>query len=127
MQDDQEIIKKLGIEGLDDEKKAEIVEEVTMRIGEAMTDTLTDQQFDEYEAIVNDDHGVIDAWLQRNVPDFEDNPVFQEIAEGYEQDPEKNNPRKIFASMAWLEVTVPDLVQRIDTTLAAYKKELGEG
>ncbi len=118
------IIEELGIADWDAEKREAAVVEATMRIGNTLVDSLTEQQYNEYQAIINDDQAVISAWLSQNVPDYKDNLVYQEIADNYEQDPEHNNPEKIFANLTWIQQTIPDLQERIAQTLAAYKEEL---
>ena len=122
--DKQFIIEALGINELPAEEKERIVIEATMRIGTALVGGLSDQQYTEYKAIVDDDAAVIDAWLSQNVPDYKELPAYQEIESGYEADPEKNRPEKLFATIAWIEKTVPDIQDRINQTLAAYKQEL---
>lgn len=119
-----DIIKQLGIESLPEEKQNEIVEGATLRLGNAVMEGLTEQQFNEYQDIVNDDASVIDAWLAANVPDYKSSPVYQAFEEGYDADPEKNRPEKLFASIAWIQSNVPNVETLITDTLADYKKEL---
>ena len=124
MTQEEQLIEKLGIKEWPEDKRAEALEEVTFRIGETVTDDFTDQQFEEYEAIVNDNHDVIDAWLDANVPNYKESPVYQAYVEEYDDDPEKNNPAKLFATVAWLQVNVPDLEARSDKAVEAYRQEL---
>ena len=105
------IIDQLGIKEWDDEKRSAALEEAVFRIGQAVTDDLTDQQFEEYEAIVNDNHDVIDAWLDTHVPDYND-------------DPERNNPAKLFSSVAWIQENVPDFEARANRAVEEYRQEL---
>lgn len=124
MQDEQYIIDKLDANDWPEDKKGYAVLEATMRIGESLLQGLDEQRTSEYKAIVDDNHDVITAWLDRNVPDYKSNPVYQEIEAGYESDVEKNNPAKLFATIAWVQLNVPDLQERIDSVLQQYKQEL---
>lgn len=126
MNQEEKLIEQLGIKDWPEEKRAEALEEATFRIGEAVMDDLTDQQFEEYEAIVNDNHDVIDAWLDAHVSDYKDSPIYQAYVEEYNEDPEKNNPAKLFATVAWLQVNVPDLEARSNRAVEAYRQELQE-
>ena len=126
LQDEQLIIDSLGIATWPEEQKRPVINEATYRLGQAITGDLSEQQYNEYKAIVDDDHEVIDAWLDQNVPEYKNSPVYQEIEASYETDPEKNNPNKIFASIAWMQVNVPDLKEKIMGTLHAYKQELSK-
>ena len=120
----EDLIERLGIEDLPENEQEAIVEMAIYRIGDAVTRDLTEDQFAEYSAIVDDDHDVINEWLQKNVPNYKDLPAFQEIVAGYEDDPEKNDPKKLFASMAWFDVNAPNTQQLIDSAIEAYKNEL---
>lgn len=124
MYQDEQIIEQLGIGDWPEEKQREVLEIATVRFGNAITDSLTEQQFNEYKAIVDDNHEVIDAWLDQNVPDYKESPVYKEIEGGYETDPEKNNPAKLFASIAWIQVNVPNVQDIIAKELDEYKQEL---
>ncbi|MGV9002343.1 MAG: hypothetical protein ACOH18_05315 [Candidatus Saccharimonadaceae bacterium] len=124
MQDEQYIIDTLGINEWPEDKRGPVIAEATMRIGESIVADLSEQQFNEYSAIVDDDHDVIDAWLEQNVSDYKENLAYKEIEAGYEADSEKNNPAKLFASIAWIQVNVPDVQARIDKTLQEYKQEV---
>lgn len=120
-----QIIEQLGIQQWPKENQDKAVELGIYRIGLAITKLLTEQQFNEYTAIVNDNKEVIDGWLEANVPDYKESPVYQQFVAGYEDDPEKNRPEKLFASVAWVQMHVPNLQDVIAETLAVYKKELG--
>ena len=120
----EELIEQLGIKSWPEDKQTEAVETVTFRIGEAITGELSEQQFNEYKAIVDDTRDVIDMWLERHVPDYKDSPIYKEFEAGYDEDPEKNNPAKLFASMAWVQVNVPNVPELIAQTIETYKKEL---
>ncbi|MFZ1250793.1 MAG: DUF5663 domain-containing protein [Candidatus Microsaccharimonas sp.] len=124
MYDEQYIIQALDISTLPDEKKHPIVVEATMRVGNTIIDSLNEEQYNEYKAIIDDDHQVIDEWLSRNVSDYKENTVYQEMLSTYDNDSEKNNPAKLFATLAWLQVNISNLQQIIENTLQNYKKEL---
>jgi hypothetical protein len=123
-QDEEYIIEALGITDWSEDKREPVVIEATMRIGTGIVGQLSEQQYTEYKAIVDDNQDVIDAWLDQNIPDYKDNEEYRQIAASYDSDPEKNNPNKLFATIAWVQVNVPNLQQIIDDTLTAYRQEL---
>ncbi len=124
MQDEQYIIDTLGINDWPEEKREPALVEATMRIGTAVIGDLNEQQFEEYKAIVDNNHDVINAWLEQNIPDYKQNTAYKEIEAGYETDPEKNSPAKLFATLAWVQTNVPDVQARINSALEQYKQEL---
>ena len=85
-----------------------LFEAVAYEVGFKVLQNLTDRQLGEYEAIVNADQSVIDAWLEQHIPDYKTSPVYQQIEAGYENDPEKNDPVKLFAGIAWLQQNSPE-------------------
>lgn len=120
----EEIIEQLGIGSWPEEKQNEAAEVAVLRVGEAVTQGLNEQQLNEYQAIIDDDHNVIDAWLENNAPNYKESPVYKEIEAGYSADPEKNNPAKLFASLAWIRQNVPNAQEAMAQALEAYKQEL---
>lgn len=122
--DEQYIIEALGVEEWSEDKREPVVTEATMRIGTAIVEQLSEQQYTEYKAIVDDNQDVINAWLDQNAPNYKDNEAYKQIAAGYDTDPEKNSPNKLFATIAWVQVNVPRLQEIINDTLSTYKQEL---
>jgi hypothetical protein len=123
MYQDDQIIEQLGIAALPADERENILEEARTCIGEAISEQLSEQQVNEYEAIINDDRSVIDAWLQTNVPDYKNAAVYQSFAEGFEEDPEHNNPEKLFANLAWLQLNVPNIQELVSKGLETFKQE----
>lgn len=124
MYDRAQLIESLGIQAWPEAKQDKAVEIATFRIGSAITDQLSEQQFNEYTAIVDDNQKVIETWLEQNVPDYKQSPVYQGIVDEYDNDPEKNSPAKLFATMAWIQVNVPEIETLIQKTLSTFKDEL---
>jgi hypothetical protein len=124
MYQEEQLIEQLGIANIPREKQLDILEEFNFKVGQALSGEYTEQQMNEYEAIINDDHAVIDAWLDQHVPDYKESPVYQELASGYDADPEHINPAKVFASLAWTQVNSPNAQDTISAVLEAFKREL---
>jgi len=125
MYDKDQIIEQLGIQNWPEENQEKAVELGIYRIGIEVSKLLSEQQFNEYSAIIDDSKDVIDGWLAANVPDYKDSPVYQGFVAAYETDSEKNSPEKLFASVAWMQANIPNLQEVISNTLATYKNELG--
>lgn len=119
-------VAKLGIQHLTPEQQDEILDQVFTLAGEEMAENLTDEQLNEYEKIINADDEVIGAWLAANEPDYEQNEVYQAIADGTEADPEHNDPKKIFANLQWVAKNIPNRQTVLDQVIAAYKEGLGD-
>ena len=118
---DEELLEKIGAADAPEDEQRLLLEQLQTYIGEAISNTLSEQQLNEYQAIIDDDEDVIDAWLDAHVPDYKNAVLYQEFEQGTEQDPERNSPKKLFASLAWVEVHVPNLQAIIDEVVESFR------
>ena len=123
MQPDDYIIEQLSIEAFSAAEQQEMLDEVRMRVGEAVSESLSDAQLDEYQAIIDADNTVIQPWLKKNVPEYKNTVVYQQLKEDAASDPEHNDPAKLFANLAWIELNVPNRKEITDAVIADYKKK----
>ena len=123
MYQDEQIIEQLNIAALPDDEKEEVITEAQVRIGETISEELTDEQLAEYKAIIDGNEQVINAWLEKNVPHYKEEAIYQSFEEAYESDPEKNSPAKLFASIAWIQLTVPHIQDLVAKALDNFKQE----
>lgn len=119
-----ELIVELGIEKFSPEQQQRVLDELNMLVGEAMLGHLSDQQVSEYEAIINGNQEVITNWLNENDPNYQETVAYQQLAEGYEDDPDKVPADKVYASIAWLEKNNPNLSETVETIKATLKANL---
>ena len=125
MQSDEYIIEQLEINALSADDQADILDQVRLSIGEAVSAQLSEAQLEEYQEIIDANNKVIQPWLAKNIPDYKKSVVYEELLEGFKTDPEKNDPDKLFASLAWIELNVPNAKEVTDNVIADYKaKEL---
>lgn len=120
---DEAILKQIGMENAPEAEQRAALDQLQTFIGEAMSATLSEQQLNEYQAIIDDDTEVIDAWLESNVPDYKNAALYQEFSEGFDSDPEQNSPEKLFATVAWIELNVPNRQAIVDEVIANFKPE----
>ncbi|HWT40257.1 MAG TPA: DUF5663 domain-containing protein [Dongiaceae bacterium] len=118
------IIEQLGITGLPADEQEELINEAQVRIGEAMSENLSEAQQNEFQAIIDGDEAVISLWLDQHVPDYKNAAAYQAFEEDYANDPEHNDPAKLFATIAWPQLNVPNVQPIVDKTLQAFKQEL---
>ena len=116
----EDIITELGIGHLTPAQQQRVIDELDMRVGEAAVQGLSSEQLHEYEAIINGHQEVISNWLEENDPHYTDTVIYQQLAQGFESDPEKVPADKVYASMAWVEKNSPNLGQAV----AAIKDDI---
>jgi hypothetical protein len=120
----EQIIEKLGIKELTEAQQQEAITEAQRRIGEDVSGTLSEQQLIEYQAIIDGDQAVIDAWLEQHLPDYKESPIYQEVEAGFEQDPDHTPGDKVVASAAWVQQNVPNLEEIMVSAIEEYAQEL---
>lgn len=122
MQDD-DVVKRFGIEDQPKERIALQLEQVRTLVGEAISARLTPQQLHEYEAIINNDQAVITKWLHENMPEYKTTFLYRQLEETAHDDPEHNSSEKLFASLAWVNENVPDVQAITDSVIEQYRSE----
>ena len=123
MQPDEYIIEQLSIEAFSKAEQEEMLNEVRMRIGEAVSESLSEQQLNEYQAIIDANDSVIQPWLEQNVPEYKNTVVYQQLVEDSASDPEHNDPAKLFANLAWVELNIPNRKEIADAVITDYKRK----
>jgi len=126
MMNTEDLIVELGIERLTPAQQQSVIDELNMRVGEAVLGGLSADQVKEYEAIINGHQEVISAWLKANDPGYADTVAYQQLAQGFEDDPDKVPADKVYASMAWIEKNNPNLSQTIAGIKADLKASLAQ-
>ena len=126
MMNTEDLIVELGIERLTPAQQQSVIDELNMRVGEAVLGGLSAEQVKEYEAIINGHQEVISAWLKANDPGYADTVAYQQLAQGFEDDPDKVPADKVYASMAWIEKNNPNLSQTIAGIKADLKATLAQ-
>lgn len=123
-----DLIIELGIEHVSSEDQQRIIDELSMRVGQALIDGLSEAQVHEYEAIVNGHQETITAWLAANDPDYKDTIAYQQLSEGEDPaDPDNVPADKVYASMAWVEKNNPNLAETVDRIKQELKAGLASG
>ena len=118
------LARHLTIEGLEGAVQQSIIDEAQRRIGEALLRDLSEQELHEYQAIIDGDQAVIDAWLSGHAPAYKTSLLFQEFESGVESDPDHTPADKAFAATAWIQEKVLGIAERTQLAVIDYKKEV---
>jgi len=117
-----QLIELLGLQEFSPEEQQTIIENYQMEVGEGLTEGLTEAQLQEYQQIIDGNQQVISDWLEQNQPEYRESTAFQELSEGYDEDPEKVPADKVYASIAWVQLNATDMegtVARIQAEVKA--------
>lgn len=112
MLDTQQIIEELGIQHLSSSEQEELVSEYYVRLGEAMSVGRTEAQLNEFQAIIDGNQHVIDAWLEQHRPGYEDEDAYKLFLDtATRNNPEGVQPDKMYASAAWIQENIPNIAE----------------
>lgn len=128
---DDKFLQDLGLDQLPDEQKKAFLEhiynELELRVGTRLSDGLSDDQLEEFEAIIDKKDDVIAAWLQNHAPDYYNDEAFTRLQQATGLDVNDVNLRNEYTATKWLEVNRPDYRQVVAQVLDELKKEIIDG
>ena len=119
----EELVKELGIESLSEQEQQRALDELSLQVGQALMGGMGEDQVAEYEAIINGNQDVITSWLETNDPRYKESIAYVQLAEGFDDDPDKVPADKMYASVAWLKKNNPDLDEKVAAIKAKLKAE----
>jgi hypothetical protein len=125
---DENFLKDLGLDGLPDEQKQaflqHIYEELELRVGTKLSEGLTEQQMQEFEAFVDQKEDKVQAWFEKNLPNFEQQADFQQLIQRVPANTPKIAVISEYGSLKWLELNRPDYRDVVAAELTALKSEI---
>lgn len=125
---DDTFLQDVGLGNLpEEEKKAflqHIYEELELRVGTKLSEGLSEQQMNEFEAFVDRDEDKVRDWFSNNLPDYAANPDFQQLKAGAPANIPEIDVMSEYASLKWLELNRPDYRQIVASELEALKAEI---
>lgn len=125
---DENFLKDLGLEELPaEEKKAflqHIYQELELRVGTRLAEGLDDKQLLEFESLINRDEDKVRAWLESNVPGYEQQPDLQQLAANTRLDINDVSLLAEYSATKWLEINRPDYRSVVAQVLEEIKAEI---
>lgn len=128
LQLDDQFLADCGLESLSNHDKQSLLQaihlEIELRVGEALSEGMSDAQLDTFGAIVDRDEEIIRSWLAMHVPDYLSDELYQRIEDGAPDDVGELDLLSEYASMAWLSANRPDYSQIVQAEFERLKAEL---
>jgi hypothetical protein len=127
---DDKFLQDLGLDKLPDNQKQAFLEQVYAsleeRVGVQLSEGLSDEQLEEFEAIIDRKNDRVDAWLVAHVPNFAADAAFiqlQQMSNLPQGDP---GLKAEFTATKWLEVNRPNYREVVAKTMEELKKEIAQ-
>ena len=91
----EEFLKELGLGQLPEEQRKpflqHIYSELEMRVGERLSQGMSDAQLDEFADIIDKKPNAVDNFLAKYAPNYQQDKMFQRLVQATKADP--NDPR----------------------------------
>ncbi len=124
---DDQFLADVGLENMPDDQKAaftqHIYNELELRVGQRLSDGMSDAQLEEFEAIIDHNDDIITSWLSVNAPNYPEDEVYLRMKQAL-ADATDQQVRDEFAATKWLEVNRPDYREVVAETLNELKQEI---
>lgn len=125
---DDKFLEDLGLADLPAEQKKAFLEHVysqlELRVGTRLSEGLSDEQLSQFESFVDRDAEKVQAWVQENTPDYQNDSAYQQIRSSVGQDVSDNVVLAEYASLKWLGINRPDYRDVVKQVLDELKAEI---
>lgn len=124
----EEFLKELGLDQLPEEQRKpflqHIYSELEMRVGERLSQGMSDAQLDEFADIIDKKPNAVDNFLAKYAPNYQQDKMFQRLVQATKADPNDPRLKDEFAATKWLEVNRPDYRDVVAAVMDELKKEI---
>lgn len=123
-----EFLKELGLDQLPESQRKpfldHIYSELELRVGERLSQGMSDAQLDEFANIIDKIEGAVDAFLTKHAPQYQQEPMFQKLMQATGAPADDPRLKDEFAATKWLEVNRPDYRDVVAAVMGELKKEI---
>ena len=128
IQFDENFLREVGLEGLPKDQQKPFLEyaysELESRVGDRLSQNLSDDKLSEFSDIVDGNNDVIVSWLTNNCPDYKNDAIFVNLKNKTGLDENSPSLRNEFASSKWLTINCPGYKMVVLQTIDGLKKEI---
>lgn len=125
---DDKFLQDVGLGELPEDQKKMFLdhfrEQLELRVGTRLSDGLSDAQMSEFESFIDRKDDVVNAWLAANVPQYEQDQVYQQLKAGAPEQIPQNVILAEYASLKWLGLNRPDYRDVVARTMEELKAEI---
>lgn len=123
-----EFLKELGLDGLPEEQRKpfldHIYSELELRVGERLSQGMSDAQLDEFANIIDKTEGAVDQFLANHAPNYTEDPIYQRLVQATGVPADDPRLKDEYAATKWLEVNRPDYRDVVAAVMEELKQEI---
>lgn len=124
---DDKFLQDVGLGDLPDDQKQAFLdyfrEQLELRVGTRLSEGLSDAQLEEFESFIDRDEAKVDKWIADNVPNFQDDQIWQQLKGGAPADIPELVVKSEYASLKWLGLNRPDYRDVVAAVMQELKDE----
>lgn len=124
---DSQFLEEVGAGRLEGEQRdnyqAKLQEELEIRVGEKMSEGMTEEQIAEFDGIMNGDRGVMIRALAK-LGDYQSDEIYQKLLKKYGVEQGTMDILSEFLSIKWVKENRPDYAEITKTVFEQLKNEV---
>ncbi|MCQ2570636.1 MAG: DUF5663 domain-containing protein [Candidatus Saccharibacteria bacterium] len=121
---DDSFLESVGLEAMPAEQKDVFLQyaqdQLEVRIGEKMSEGLSDEQLDEFEKIIDNDQATLDAWIA-GAGDYKSDAIYQKLSESLD---DEGAVLSNYVTAKWLNQNCPQYQQIIQDSIESLRGEI---
>lgn len=125
---DDKFLADVGLDSMPEAEKQAFLQhiyaELEERVGAKLSEGMSDEQLDEFAAIIDRNDEVVAKWLEDHAADYKDDEVFKRIQNLTKLEADSPQLKSEYAATKWLEVNRPDYRDVVATVLDELKQEV---
>lgn len=125
---DDKFLEEVGLGGLPDEQRQMFLdhfrEQLELRVGTKLSEGLSDEQLQEFESFIDRNEEKVTAWIGANVPEYEQDPIYQQLKAGAPEGISQSVVLAEYASLKWLGLNRPNYKEVVSQTMSELKAEI---
>lgn len=125
---DEKFLNDLGLDSMPEEQKKpflqHIYDELELRVGTKLSEGMTNEQLDEFESIIDRKEGAVEAWIQKNVPNYQTDETFLQLVKKAGLKSDDPTLKSEFVATKWLELNRPNYRGVVAHVLEEIKQEV---
>lgn len=124
---DESFLESVGLSNMPEEEKDNFLQyaqdQLEVRIGEKMSEGLTEEQLDEFEKIIDNDQETVQKWLDQ-LGDYKNDDTYKKLLEGAEDEEDSSQFLNDFVMAKWLDKNCPQYQDIIKDAMKGLQDEI---
>jgi hypothetical protein len=126
---DESFLEQVGLSNMPQEQKDTFLQyaqdQLEVRIGEKMSEGLSEDQLDEFEKIIDNDQETVQKWLAQ-FGDYQNDETFIKLKEDADADGDDQMLLADYVTAKWLDQNCPQYQQIIHDVMGELQEEISQ-